>query len=83
MLRALKSHYEIVLFRPIDKIRLIRGYSETEPVTGFFWGVREVIGGRTGPGLDREGRGGLWGNNAGDRVSRSGRRLLPAAEKSG
>jgi hypothetical protein len=42
-----------VIIRPISKISPIWGYFETELDTGFFWGVKRVIGGHFGPGLER------------------------------
>jgi hypothetical protein len=80
--RALKPHYEIVLFRPFGKIRLIWSYFETEPDAGFFLGVKGAIGGRIEPGLDRVEGGGLWGNYVLDRFPQSGRRLTHPSEKS-
>jgi hypothetical protein len=47
-----KRVYEDVLFRPFGKIRLIWGYLETEPDTGFFWMRKRVIGAQFGGGLD-------------------------------
>jgi len=40
-----------VLICPFPKISPIWGYFETEPDTGFFWGMMRVIGGHIGPGL--------------------------------
>jgi hypothetical protein len=51
--RALKPQYEGVLIRQIGKIRLIWGYLEKEPDTGFFWGDQKANGAQIEPGLCR------------------------------
>ncbi|MFA6364736.1 hypothetical protein, partial [Methanoregula sp.] len=42
-----------VLICPFPKISPIWGYFKSKPDTGFFWGVKWVIGGQIGPGLGR------------------------------
>jgi len=61
-----KRFYEIVLICPIAQIRLIWGYFETEPDTGFFLGCQTPIGGHIGAGLGVPSHYGSWDSRPGD-----------------